>query len=106
MCHMTADSLDELHDMADRLAVKRAWFQAPPKASFPHYDIPEPRRALAIQYGAVEVDNRTCLYFAAQLGVEWARGLGDEPSLQRYTRTAERAANYVPASLKAYVPES
>lgn len=99
MCHMTADSLCELHDMACRLAMKRNWFQVPPKASFPHYDIPERRREMAIRYGAIEVDDRTCLYFAAQLGMEWARLKGEEQLLIRYSRTLRRAANYVPLSL-------
>lgn len=99
MCHMTADTLDELHDMAARLAMRREWFQQPPKASFPHYDIPAARRELAIEYGAVEVNERTCLYFAAQLGVEWARQQGDEGLHLRYSRTLERAVNHVPPAL-------
>lgn len=103
MCHMTADSLCELHDMADRLVMKRNWFQAPPKASFPHYDIPERRREMAIKYGAIEVDDRTCLYFAARLGVEWARMEGEELLLLRYSRTIRRAVNYVPPSLLSLV---
>ena len=99
MCHMTADSLCELHDMADRLAMKRVWFQAPPKASFPHYDIPVPQRRIALKYGAIEVDDRTGLYFAARLGLEWARAEGDELRVRRYSQTLERAAIYVPSSL-------
>lgn len=55
MCHMLADSLDELHAMADRIGLKRAWFQ--PNSS-PHYDVSKERRKLAIQYGAVEVTNK------------------------------------------------
>ena len=99
MCHMTADTLSELHDMAGRLAMRREWFQIPPKASFPHYDIPAPRRALAIDFGAVEVTARTSLYFAARLGVEWAGLQGDEVLLTRYHRTLQRAAVHVPSSL-------
>lgn len=102
MCHMTADSLCELHDMAVRLAMKRNWFQTPPKASFPHYDIPERRRELAIRYGAIEVDDRTCLYFAARLGLEWARMEGKELLLIRYNKTLRRAVNYVPPSLLSF----
>lgn len=99
MCHMTADSLEDLHDMARCLEMKRAWFQAPPKASFPHYDIPAPRRARAIDYGALEVDSRTSLYFAAKLGIEWARLHGDDRRLARYQQTLKRAAKHVPAAL-------
>ena len=94
MCHMTADSLSELHEMADKLKVKRDYFQAPPRASFPHYDIPEPRRALAISYGALEVDNRTCLHYAARLGLEWAVNESDTLRLKRYQKTLNRTAIY------------
>ena len=99
MCHMTADNLGELHAMAGRIAMRREWFQIPPKASFPHYDIPAPRRALAIDYGAVEVDARTSLYFAARLGVEWAQAQGETHLLTRYHRTLKRAVVHVPPGL-------
>lgn len=55
MCHMMADSLEELHAMADKIGMKRAWFQ--PESS-PHYDVSKERRALAIQYGAIVADRR------------------------------------------------
>lgn len=58
MCHMAADTLDELHAMADRLGVKR-WFQSKPGA--PHYDICKANRAKAIRFGAVEVSRRVLL---------------------------------------------
>jgi len=99
MCHMTADTLYELHKMASRLAMKRDWFQAPPKASFPHYDIPERRREMAIIYGALEVNNRTSLYFAARLGLEWANMRGDKLLILRYGKTLKRARIHVPPSL-------
>jgi hypothetical protein len=55
MCHMIADTLDELHAMAELIGMKRAWFQ--PK-SFPHYDVCKMRRSIAIENGAIEVDRR------------------------------------------------
>lgn len=56
MCHMIADTPDELHAMADRIGVARHWFQQPPKASFWHYDIAKSRRALAVAVGAIDCD--------------------------------------------------
>ena len=59
MCHMIADTPEELHAMADRIGVARKWFQKPPKASFWHYDIAKSRRALAVEAGAIECDRST-----------------------------------------------
>jgi hypothetical protein len=49
MCHMIADTVEELHSMADAIGMRRAWFQ--PK-SFPHYDVSLSRRKLAVERGA------------------------------------------------------
>lgn len=54
MCHMLADTLDELHAMADRIGVARRHFQT--DSSAPHYDICKSKRALAVKHGAVEID--------------------------------------------------
>ena len=54
MCHMIADTPKELHEMAAEIGVKRRWFQAPPDASFWHYDVCKSKRALAVRRGAVE----------------------------------------------------
>lgn len=56
MCHMIADTPDELHAMAGRIGVARRWFQLPPKASFWHYDIAKSKRSLAIAAGALDCD--------------------------------------------------
>lgn len=53
MCHMMADSLEELHEMADKLGLKREWFQ--PKSS-PHYDLSQSKRREAVDLGALEMD--------------------------------------------------
>lgn len=65
MCHMIADSLHELHAMAQRLGLKRRWFQD--SGSFPHYDICLSKRALAVQYGAVEVGRKELVKIMKEL---------------------------------------
>jgi Fe-S oxidoreductase len=55
MCHMVADTPDELHAMAKQIGMRREWFQ--PKST-PHYDVCLMRRAKAIEFGAIVVDRR------------------------------------------------
>lgn len=49
---MYADSLDELHRMAEAIGMRRAWFQD--DARLPHYDLVPARRARAVELGAVQ----------------------------------------------------
>jgi hypothetical protein len=56
MCHLWADTVDELYTFAARLGLKRQWFQCPPKASWEHYDISVGVKAKAIALGAVLTD--------------------------------------------------
>lgn len=58
MCHMLADTDEELHTMADRIGVARRWWQSPDKTSGSHYDIALTKRALAVHFGAVEITLR------------------------------------------------
>lgn len=58
MCHMSADTLDELHEMADKIGLRREWFQIS-NSGLPHYDISLGKKKLALKYGAVECDQRT-----------------------------------------------
>lgn len=52
-CHLTADTLDELHAFAQSLGLKRAWFQ--PHRLAPHYDLVPSKRVQALELGAVFV---------------------------------------------------
>ncbi|SDX82543.1 DUF4031 domain-containing protein [Roseicitreum antarcticum] len=54
MCHMIADSTDELLAMADRIGVARRWIQHA-GTTREHFDIAMTKRALAVRHGAVEV---------------------------------------------------
>jgi hypothetical protein len=56
MCHMIADTVDELHAMADKIGIERRWFQA--STNHPHYDISLSKRKLAVQFGAEEITAR------------------------------------------------
>jgi hypothetical protein len=56
MCHMMADTKDELHAMAARIGIQRKWFQDRPAGW--HYDICQSKRVLAVELGAVQVDSR------------------------------------------------
>jgi len=60
MCHMVADSDEELHAMAATIGVQRRWWQSPEKTSGSHYDIAQSKRALAVAAGAVEITLRQC----------------------------------------------
>ena len=55
MCHMLADTDEELHAMADKIGVARRWWQSPEKTSGSHYDIALSMRAKAVALGAVEI---------------------------------------------------
>ncbi|MDO9504896.1 DUF4031 domain-containing protein, partial [Hydrogenophaga sp.] len=55
MCHMLADTDEELHAMADFIGVQRKWWQSPEHTSGSHYDIALSKRALAVLCGAVEI---------------------------------------------------
>lgn len=44
--HLVADSLDELHAFADKLGLRRSWFQS--KTLYPHYDVTKSVRTRAL----------------------------------------------------------
>ncbi len=63
MCHMWADTREELFGMAVRIGVQLHWFQRPPTVNLPgmdasweHFDIAQSKRALAVAAGAIETD--------------------------------------------------
>jgi hypothetical protein len=58
MCHMIADTEEELHAMADRIGVARKWYQGD------HYDIALSKRALAVTAGAREITRRQLSFMA------------------------------------------
>lgn len=57
MCHMIADTREELLAMADKIGIDRHWLQ---KAGTPHehFDVSLAKRAEAVKAGAVEITMR------------------------------------------------
>ena len=94
MSHLTADSLAELHAMARRIGMQRRWFQAPPIASYPHYDIPEDKRDTI--FNRFEANAHSGGSRGAGLGLAIARSLielhGGTISLDA---TVEKGASFV-----------
>ena len=56
MCHMIADTPDELHRFANELGLKRSWYQGD------HYDICKRKRSIAVESGAVALGRRDFVY--------------------------------------------
>jgi len=55
-CHLFADTVDELNLFAQSIRLKLEWFQN--HTYFPHYDLTEGKRIVAVKHGAKEVDKR------------------------------------------------
>ena len=66
-CHLFSEDLVALHAFAAGLGLRRSWFQEPPRASWPHYDVTEGKREQALRTGAVEADHFTTLEIAWRL---------------------------------------
>ena len=64
MCHMFADTEEELEEMRRKLGLRREWRQGAETwkemtriGDIVHYDIAKSKRKLAIQYGAIALDD-------------------------------------------------
>jgi len=56
-CHLTTDGpIEELHAFAERIGLRRVWFQEHPLV--PHYDLTATKRAAALAAGALFVPSR------------------------------------------------
>jgi len=75
MCHLLADTDEELHAMADRIGVARRWHQNTMSGS--HYDIALSKRALAVAAGAIEVPVRQMAMMARNRRLTGALGSPD-----------------------------
>lgn len=76
MCHMVADTTEELLKMIDSIGMKRKWIQHPGTAN-EHFDICLSMRKKAVALGAIEIGMRDYAEFvqkrAAKHGIHWAR---------------------------------
>ena len=57
MCHMIADTRQELFEMVDKIGVKRKWVQEYDTYN-EHFDICQAKKKLAIANGATEINFR------------------------------------------------
>lgn len=59
-CHLMCDPCEnftELHEFAQRIGLKRCWFQNK-RGGTPHYDLTAGKRAEAVRAGAIEIDRQ------------------------------------------------
>jgi hypothetical protein len=57
--HLQADTTTELHAFAERMGLRREWFQSKPgRPENDHYDLTRAGRELALELGAVVEDRR------------------------------------------------
>lgn len=57
MCHMVADTTEELLDMVDKIGVQRKWIQYP-NTYHEHFDICLSKKAKALKLGAIAITAR------------------------------------------------
>lgn len=85
MCHMWADTDEELLSMADKIGVQRKWIQGHPtlsfgkhkRASWVHFDIAMSKRALAVRHGAIETDRYGPLEHTSKLSIAKGKASGN-----------------------------
>lgn len=66
--HLVADSLAELHEFADKILLKRCWFQN--HHDHPHYDILGKKVKMALDAGAQRISSKELLPIAKRLAVK------------------------------------
>lgn len=57
-CHLFADTVEELHEFARKLGLRKSWFQ---DRSLPHYDLTPNKRRQALSVGAASMTLRDWL---------------------------------------------
>jgi hypothetical protein len=75
---LTKEGLRELHEMARKIGLDRAWFQDHP--AHPHYDLTPGKRFLAVQNGAVEVSSIEYVRRTSRFLIQTASSLANRPA--------------------------
>lgn len=57
MCHLFADTKDELLNMAKMIGINAKYIQHEDRPKM-HFDVCEAKRKLAVKYGAIEITNK------------------------------------------------
>lgn len=94
MCHMWADSEEELLNMADKIGINRIWIQGHPTISFGkhrlaswiHFDIAQSKKKLAIAAGAILTDKYVPALHCQRLRLAQAEINKDEALIEVCTR--------------------
>lgn len=84
MCHMIADSDDELHAMAAKIGVAKRWHQGD------HYDICLSKRSLATSFGCCEITLRQCAAMSARRRATGTLGEPDDSVQWLKTKLAQK----------------
>ena len=92
MCHMLADTDEELHAMAALIGVARKWWQSPEKASGSHYDVCLSKKALALAAGAIPITLRQAGSMNARRRATGFLGSPDDAEAWLRARTKAKAA--------------
>ena len=79
MCHMMADTTEELMAMAKAIWLKPEWIQHPGKPS-EHFDVAKSRRTMAISLGAESVSDRWMVLNLIQPRRDLAKALEEHDS--------------------------
>lgn len=69
MCHMIADTRQELFNMVDKIGVPRKWIQDF-DTKREHFDICQSKKKLAIENGAIEINMRELATMTANRDLE------------------------------------
>lgn len=69
MCHLIADTPEELLAMTQKIGVQLKWFQS--NGSTPHFDISKSKRELAIEAGAQILDRNAFVAKIREIRKTW-----------------------------------